>query len=122
MRFSRNEIFGCWLFILIGGCAWFGPEAPPEWILAPHSVYPAKQFLTGMGEAKSRAQAERRAYAAVARVFSANVKAQSMDRESYAIQEIRKNESDPARGETRSSYASDDQQSIGECKGIGRLV
>ena len=90
MRFSRNGIFGCWLFILIGGCAWFGPEAPPEWILAPHSIYPAKQFLTGMGEAESRAQAERRAYAAVARVFSANVKAQSMDRESYAIQEIGK--------------------------------
>ncbi len=87
MRFPRNGILRSWLFILIGGCAWFGSEAPPEWILSPHSTYPAEQFLTGMGEAESREQAERRAYAAVARVFSANVKAQSMDRESYAIQE-----------------------------------
>jgi hypothetical protein len=90
MRFPRNGVLGGWLFILIGGCAWFGSEAPPEWILSPHSTYPAEQFLTGMGEAESREQAERRAYAAVARVFSANVQAQSMDRESYAIQETGK--------------------------------
>ena len=90
MRFPRNGVLGGWLFILIGGCAWFGSEAPPEWILSPHSTYPAEQFLTGMGEAESREQAERRAYAAVARVFSANVQARSMDRESYAIQETGK--------------------------------
>ena len=82
MRFLRNEVLGSCLFILIGGCAWFGAEAPPEWILSPHSTYPAEQFLTGMGAAESREQAERRAYAAVARVFSANVQARSMDRES----------------------------------------
>jgi hypothetical protein len=40
-----------------------------------------------MGEAESREQAERRAYAAVARVFSANVQSRAMDQESYAIQE-----------------------------------
>jgi len=87
MGFPRNGILGGWLFILIGGCAWFGAESPPEWILSPHSTYPAEQFLTGMGEAEDRELAERRAYAAVARVFSANVQAQSMDRESYTIQE-----------------------------------
>ena len=78
------------LILMIGGCAWFASEAPPEWILSPHSIYPAEQFLTGMGEAENRAQAERRAYAAVARVFSAHVQARSMDRESYAVQETGK--------------------------------
>ena len=73
MRIPRNGVLGGCLFILIGGCAWFGSETPPEWILSPHSTYPTEQFLTGMGEAESREQAERRAYAAVARVFSANV-------------------------------------------------
>ncbi len=87
MRFPRNVVLGGWLFILIGGCAWFGSETPPEWILSPQSTFPAEQFLTGMGEADSREQAEKRAYVAVARVFSANIQAQSMDRESYAIQE-----------------------------------
>jgi hypothetical protein len=43
-----------------------------------------------MGEGKSRDQAEQRAYAAVARIFSAKVQAQSMDRESYAMQETGK--------------------------------
>lgn len=73
--------------ILAGGCAWFGRETPPEWIMSPHQAYPAERYLTGIGEAESRAQAEKRAYAAVARVFSAQVNTQSMDHETYSIQE-----------------------------------
>jgi len=143
------------VFLLIGGCAWFGSETPPEWIVSPHSIYPAEQFLTGMGEAKKRDQAEQRAYAAVARIFSAKVQAQSMDRESYAIQESGKTSRtqralqldhrtqvttskvlenvkildvwyQPSTRQffvaTRSSYASDDQQSVGKCEDLGRLV
>lgn len=89
MRFLQNGVVGG-VLILIAGCAWLGSEVPPEWILSPHSRYPVEQFLTGMGEAESRDQAERRAYAAVARVFSAHVQARSMDRESYVIQETGK--------------------------------
>ncbi|MFZ1746367.1 MAG: LPP20 family lipoprotein [Nitrospirales bacterium] len=73
--------------ILAGGCAWFGRETPPEWIMSPHQSYPAERYLTGIGEAESREQAEKRAYAAVARVFSAQVNTQSMDHETYSIQE-----------------------------------
>jgi len=87
MRFPTNQIVSVWLCLVIGGCAWFRAETPPEWIISPHTAYPAEQFLTGMGEAANREQAEKRAYVAVARVFSANVQAKSMDRESYAIQE-----------------------------------
>lgn len=73
--------------ILAGGCAWLGRETPPEWIMSPHQSYPAERYLTGIGEAESRGQAEKRAYAAVARVFSAQVNTQSMDHETYSIQE-----------------------------------
>ena len=73
--------------ILAGGCSWFGRETPPEWIMSPHQAYPVERYLTGIGEAESRAQAEKRAYAAVARVFSAQVNTQSMDHETYSIQE-----------------------------------
>lgn len=76
-----------WLSILVGGCAWFGGEPSPEWIRSTHQSYPPERYLTGLGEAESREQAEKRAYAAVARVFSAKVKAQSMDYETYSIQE-----------------------------------
>lgn len=73
--------------ILAVGCSWFGRETPPEWIMSPHQEYPVERYLTGIGEAESRAQAEKRAYAAVARVFSAQVNTQSMDHETYSIQE-----------------------------------
>ncbi|HSF09088.1 MAG TPA: LPP20 family lipoprotein [Nitrospirales bacterium] len=55
--------------------------------MSPHQSYPAERYLTGIGEAESRAQAEKMAYAAVARVFSAQVNTQSMDHETYSIQE-----------------------------------
>ncbi|MGP0591996.1 LPP20 family lipoprotein [Nitrospira sp. T9] len=73
--------------ILAGGCAWFGGKTPPEWIMSPHQSYPAERYLTGIGEAESRDQAEKRAYAAIARVFTAQVNTQSMDHETYSIQE-----------------------------------
>ncbi|MEX2494231.1 MAG: LPP20 family lipoprotein [Nitrospirales bacterium] len=79
-----------WLYFWISGCAWLGAEIPPEWMMAPHRIFPAERFLVGMGEAKDRDQAEQRAYAAVARIFSAKIQAQSMDRESYAMQETGK--------------------------------
>lgn len=75
------------LFILIGGCAWFSGESTPAWIRSPHQSYPPERYLTGIGEAESRELAEKRAYAAVARVFSAKVRAQSMDYEKYSLQE-----------------------------------
>ena len=87
MSFLKNKLLSIWLCIWIGSCAWLGAETPPEWILSPHRSYPTEQFLTGIGDASNRNQAEQRAYAAVARIFSAKIQAQSMDQESYASQE-----------------------------------
>ena len=87
MTFRIFLLITVWLGVLPGGCAWLAGETPPDWIMSPHQVYPPDRFLTGIGEAESREQAEQRAYTAVARVFSARVKAQSIDRETYALYE-----------------------------------
>ncbi len=87
MPVSKILIVQVWLCLWLGGCAWLGGETPPEWMSSPHRLFPTEQFLIGMGQAKNRDQAEQRAYAAVARIFSAKIQSQSMDRESYAIQE-----------------------------------
>ncbi len=85
--FQTNQFFVVAFTFLLGGCTWFSAEIQPEWVLSPQSLYPIDQYLTGLGEAESRTQAEQRAYAAVARIFSANVQAQSMDYESYTMEE-----------------------------------
>ncbi len=87
MIFPRNGILGIGLCVLLSGCASFGEDIPPEWVLAPQKAYPVEYYLVGMGEGKSRDQAENRAYASVARIFSAQVQAKSLDHEFYIIKE-----------------------------------
>jgi hypothetical protein len=72
---------------LICGCS-FG-QAKPSWIDGVSPDYPIGQYLTGVGQADNRAAAEDRAYAALARIFKAEVSAQSKDWESYLVVEQR---------------------------------
>ena len=69
------------------GCS-SGPAKPP-WIDGVSPEYPSGQYLTGVGQADNRAAAEDRAYAALARIFKAEVSAQSKDWESYLVVEQR---------------------------------
>jgi hypothetical protein len=71
------------------GCAWFGGQAKPDWIDGVSAAYPSGQYLLGVGQAESRAVSEDRAYAAVARIFKAEVSAQAKDWESYLLIEQR---------------------------------
>ncbi len=73
----------------LSGCAWFGGQPKPDWIDAVSAAYPSGQYLVGVGQAESRAVAEDRAYAAVARIFKAEVSAQAKDWESYLVIEQR---------------------------------
>jgi hypothetical protein len=75
--------------IALSGCAGFGGQAKPDWIDGVSSAYPFGQYLVGVGQAESRASAEDRAYAAVARIFKAEVSAQAKDWESYLVIEQR---------------------------------
>jgi LPP20 lipoprotein len=75
------------LSMLLVGCS-FG-QSRPAWIDGVSPEYPAGQYLTGVGQADNRAVAEDRAYAALARIFKAEVSAQSKDWESYLVVEQR---------------------------------
>ena len=81
---TRYSMLG---LLVLAGCWFHGTPQSPEWVLAPHMAYPSDQYLVGMGEGESRDQADKRAYAAVARIFSAKVQAQSLDRESFSLKE-----------------------------------
>ena len=73
--------------ITITGCALFRGQMPPGWIEGESPTYPSEKFLVGVGEGDSRMVAEKRAYAAVARIFEARVEAQAKDSETYSIKE-----------------------------------
>ena len=67
---------------LLSACA--GTPKPPDWVIGTKAAgYPDEQFLIGVGQADSRSAAEERAYAAVSRIFTAEVTSQSQDWESY---------------------------------------
>jgi hypothetical protein len=83
--------------VALSGCAWFGGQSKPDWIDGVSATYPPGQFLVGVGQAENGATAEDRAYAAVARIFKAEVSAQSKDWESYLVIEQRGHSRDERR-------------------------
>lgn len=69
------------------GCTWFIGKGKPGWVDGRSADYPSSQYLTGVGQADTRSNAEDQAYAAVARIFKAEVAAQAKDWESYWVVE-----------------------------------
>lgn len=88
-RFVRRIGTMLMALVVLSGCVWFGGQSKPDWIDGVSDVYPSGQYLVGVGQAESRAAAEDRAYAAVARIFKAEVSAQAKDWESYLVIEQR---------------------------------
>jgi hypothetical protein len=71
----------CLVFFLTA-CA--GASKAPDWVSGTKAAtYPDDQYLIGVGQASSRPVAEERAYAAVSRIFKAEVTSQAKDWESY---------------------------------------
>jgi hypothetical protein len=89
LLFLRQILSVALALVALSGCAWFGGQSKPDWIDGVSEAYPSSQYLVGIGQAESRAAAEDRAYAAVARVFKAEVSAQAKDWESYLVIEQR---------------------------------
>jgi hypothetical protein len=81
--------FSCLIVFSWTGCAWFKGNAPPPWVDGVSPDYPAALYLTGVGQAENRSIASDQAYAAVARIFKAEVAAQAKDWESYLVIESR---------------------------------
>ncbi|MGH7207874.1 MAG: LPP20 family lipoprotein, partial [Nitrospiraceae bacterium] len=73
----------------LNGCVRFGHGPEPSWIEGVSREYPPDQYLLGVGQAESRPAAAERAYAAVAKIFKAQISAQSRDWESYMVLENR---------------------------------
>ncbi len=71
------------------GCTWFTGKGKPGWVDGRSADYPSSQYLTGVGQADTRSNAEDQAYAAVARIFKAEVAAHAKDWESYLVVENR---------------------------------
>lgn len=70
-------------------CTWFTGNGKPGWVDGRSADYPLTHYLSGVGQADTRSNAEDQAYAAVARIFKADVAAQAKDWESYLIVENR---------------------------------
>ncbi len=70
------------LLFVLAACA--GTPKTPDWVTgAKAAAYPEDQYLIGVGQADSRPVAEERAYAAVSRIFKAEVTSQAKDWETY---------------------------------------
>jgi len=74
---------------MLDGCARLGLSQKPSWVDGASEHYPSSQYLLGVGQADSRAVATERAYAAVAKIFKAEISAQARDWESYLVLENR---------------------------------
>ena len=78
------------ILFLLAACA--GTPPTPDWVAGTKATaYPDEQFLIGVGQADSKPVAEERAYAAVSRIFKAEVSSQAKDWESYLMLEKRGN-------------------------------
>ena len=91
-RLSRIAAVSCFLWLIgtsAAGCAWFGGKPRPGWVDGASPDYPPAQYLIGVGQSDNRNSASDQAYAAVARIFKAEVAAQAKDWESYLVVENR---------------------------------
>ncbi|HET9679282.1 MAG TPA: LPP20 family lipoprotein [Gammaproteobacteria bacterium] len=66
---------------LLAACA--STPQQPDWVLGTSNAYPAQGWLTGHGSADTRAEAENRARAEIAKVFAVRIQAQSHDEQRY---------------------------------------
>src|SRR5574341_1087172 len=73
--------------VVLNGCAWLGRTNPPAWIEGTSQEYGPDRYLIGVGQAESQPEAASRAYAAVSRIFKAEISAQSKDWESFLVLE-----------------------------------
>jgi hypothetical protein len=79
-----------WVMVsALTACTWLIGKGKPGWVDGRSADYPSTQYLTGVGQADTRGNAEDQAYAAVARIFKAEVAAQAKDWESYLVVENR---------------------------------
>jgi hypothetical protein len=60
-----------------------GGSRPPDWVNGESSQYSRERYLTGVGYGNSRKAAEDEAYAAISRIFQANIQSKTREWEEY---------------------------------------
>lgn len=80
---------GIFLGLCLGmsGCAMFSSVESPPWVMGVSEKYPPSRYLVGVGRGSSSSVAEERAYAAVAKIFSAHVQSRVQDTEAFRLLE-----------------------------------
>ena len=89
---SRSVLMWSCLGLIVAswpGCGWIGGQSRPGWINGADLDYPQAHYLIGVGQADNRNGAVDQAYAAVSRIFTAEVDARAKDWESYFVIEHR---------------------------------
>ena len=70
--------------IVLGGFAFpVFSASPPDWVNGSSKKYPAALYLTGVGQADTRQAAEDRAYAAISKIFAAEISSKTQEWEKY---------------------------------------
>jgi len=86
---ARNRRMGvvAGLCLALSGCAMFSTVERPPWLMGASEQYPSHRYLLGVGHGATRSAAEERAYAAVAKIFSAHVQSRVQDSEAFRLLE-----------------------------------
>ena len=85
-RIGREALAAVSLTLLIlSGCGWWGGSSESDWMKRTSATFPSAQYLVGHGEGNSRTVAAERAYAAVAKIFRAEINSQAKEWESYLL-------------------------------------
>ncbi|MBI3611119.1 MAG: LPP20 family lipoprotein [Nitrospirae bacterium] len=71
------------LSVFLGWADLVGAASPPDWVNGSSKKYPAAMYLTGVGYADTRQAAEDRAYAAISKIFAAEINSKTQEWEKY---------------------------------------
>lgn len=83
------RVFRAWGSLIIGLAAFLGwtvvgyAAGPPDWVNGESKKYPAALYLTGVGYGDTRQAAEDRAYAAISKIFAAEINSKTQEWEKY---------------------------------------
>ncbi|MBI3995917.1 MAG: LPP20 family lipoprotein [Nitrospirae bacterium] len=81
-RFSTG-LFVIGLIAFLGVASAARAAGPPDWVNGSSKKYPAALYLNGVGQADTRQAAEDRAYAAISKIFAAEISSKTQEWEKY---------------------------------------
>lgn len=84
-RMHQAQATGTLALLIASGCTWWAGSSDSDWMKRTNKTFPPAQYLVGHGEGESGTVAAERAYAAVAKIFRAEINSQAKEWESYLL-------------------------------------